>query len=359
MSSSPLPAAKTRSRLFLRCLVLAGLCLATAGVVYLMSTPTRTTEADDAQRLAEHFNRYGPRTELDPKRYTDKDGDLVADLPEKPADRINPPKLIFTGITLDDPRKASAVWKPLVEHLSKEVGRPVEYDTALRKVEPQLTALRDGKLHVTAFSTGSVPPAVNSAGFVPVCVPAHENGTFAYQMEIIVPAGSPAQTVTDLKGRQLTFSTLSSNAGLKAPMYLLSEEHGMYPGRDYTFNLSGGYVQSLRGIASGQYEAASVANDVLRREVARGTIKKEQYRTIYTSGNFPPMCFGHAHNLDPELAGKVRKALLGFSWAGTSVEAEYGPAGLKKFMPVDYKKDWELVRTIDQGMVRLAGGGKP
>jgi len=324
-----------------------------AGAAFVIFSANRSVDTNYSVLLADYARRFGQRAKLDEERYQDRDGDLVADVPQDPARWLKPAKLRFTGITLDEPTKAELLWKPLLQHLEKETGCEVQFDSTLTGVEAQIAAVRDGQLHVTAFPTGSVPAAVNAAGFVPVCVPANADGLYAYQMEIIVPANSSVRTGADLAGRQVTFSAMSSNAGLKAPIHLLREKFGLEPGTDYTFNISGGYSQSIKGIAAGRFQAASIANDVLQREVARGTIKKDQFRTIFKSSDFPPMCFGHPNNLDPELAAKVRQALLSFPWEGTSVAAEYGPIGLSKFVPVSYKKDWELVRAVDAGMLQL------
>jgi phosphonate transport system substrate-binding protein len=343
--------ATARARMF--ALFALALCLAGGAGAFLYVQAQRTTDADYAALVGDYIARFGPRTTLDAK-YVDADGDLVADTPKDEAQRIDPKELVFSGIVFDAPEKAQAVWKPLMDHLAKATGRKTTYAADFGGIDDQLEALRFGKLHIAAFSTGSVPTAVNSAGFVPDVAPADAAGKFAYQMEIIVPAKSPIRSPGELRGKKVTFSNMSSNAGMKAPVYLLNEKFVMKLGNDYSFHLSGSYDRSLEGIASGKSDAASVANDFLRRAVARGSIAAGQFRSIYKSDDFPPLCFGHAHHLEPSLAAKIRESLLSFSWEGTTVAEEYGPAGLSKFVPVDYRRDWALVRTVDEGMLRLA-----
>ena len=119
------------------------------------------------------------------------------------------------------------------------------------------------------------------------------------------------------------------------------------PGRDYAIRYSLGHDQSIKGIAEKKYQAAAVANDVLKRAINNGTIKPDQFRSIYKSERFPSAGFGYVYNLKPELAAKVRDALLKFDWKGTSVEKEFAPSGQTKFVPVTYKDDWSLIRRID------------
>ncbi len=88
-------------------------------------------------------------------------------------------------------------------------------------------------------------------------------------------------------------------------------------------------------------EAAAVAADMLSRiPVASGAIKPDQYRTIFISESFPTAGLGYVYNLKPELAQKIRDALLSFDFKGTSLEEEFSSAKQTKFAPVNYKEDW-------------------
>jgi phosphonate transport system substrate-binding protein len=61
------------------------------------------------------------------------------------------------------------------------------------------------------------------------------------------------------------------------------------------------------------------------------------------------------YNLKPELAGKIRAALLSFDWKGTPLVKAYGPAGKTKFVAISYKDQWSFVRSIDDEIGRMPG----
>ena len=281
---------------------------------------------------------------LDP-RFSDADGDLVADTPADPAQQIDPNPLVFSYVAVEDPSGYRESFKEFMYHLSKVTGRRVEYLMAT-STEEQLIALRDGKLHVTGINTGSVPMAVNVAGFVPVAKLAGEAGA-AYQMEIIVPADSYVKKPEELTGKELALTDAGSNSGFKAPLVLLRSHYSLSPGRDFGIRYTGGHMESIRGIAAKQYAAAAVANDMLSRAAAAGEIQSAQYRSIFKSESFPTAGFGYVCNLKPELAAKVREALSSFAWQGTGVEREFASAQYTKLMAANYKDDWALVRRID------------
>ena len=280
-------------------------------------------------------------------RFTDANNDLVADPPADPAQYVDPPVLYFSYVALEDPTPYQTAFADFLAHLSNVTGKKVEY-LPVTTTNDQLKALRDGKLHVTGFNTGSVPIAAYLCGFVPVCKLATPDGKATLNTLIIVPADSPVQSPSDLKGKELTLTEPNSNAGFKAPVVLLRSQYDLEPERDYIPRFSQEYDDSIKGIAGKQYQAAAVASDVLDRAVARGDIAKNDYRVIFTSESFPTACFGYAHNLKPDLAEKVRQAFDTFSWPGTSLEREFAQSNQGQFVPAGFKDDWSLIRRIDE-----------
>jgi phosphonate transport system substrate-binding protein len=59
---------------------------------------------------------FAPASALD-ARYTDADGDLVADIPTDPADQIDPDTLIFAYTPDEDPAVYATVWDGFLKHM--------------------------------------------------------------------------------------------------------------------------------------------------------------------------------------------------------------------------------------------------
>src|SRR5690606_8149552 len=136
------------------------------------------------------------------------------------------------------------------------------------------------------------------------------DGSYGYEMEIIVPKGSDITAMEDLKGRQLAFVTQTSNSGFKAPSALLASEFGLLEGRDFEAVFSGSHENSILGIANSDYEAAAIANSVLFRMIARDVVSEDDYESIYISRSFPTTGYGMVHNLHPELQEKIKEAFF-------------------------------------------------
>ena len=226
--------------------------------------------------------------------YRDADGDLVADAPSDSGKLEIVDEIGFCLVAGDDPRQTQEEWQDFFQALEKATGKKVSYRADLESLDAQLAALRDGTLHVTAFSTGEVPVAVATAGFVPLASPSDADGKYSYEMEILVPAASGSRSPADLKGKTVAFTAMSSNSGAKAPLMILKDQFNLLPGRDYKHVVSGSHQRSIQGLAAGKYDAVCVANDLLASALAAGDIRAEQYRSIYKSGSFPPLCLGMA-----------------------------------------------------------------
>jgi phosphonate transport system substrate-binding protein len=283
--------------------------------------------------------------ELDP-RFTDADGDLIADVPTDEAQWLDPSVLIFAYTPVEDPAVYAEVWQPFLDHMSELTGKPVQF-FPVQSNAAQIEAMRAGRLHVSGFNTGSNPLAVACAGFRPFAMMAREDGSFGYEMEIITFPGSGIAEVTDLRGRQLAFTSETSNSGFKAPSALLASQFDLLPERDFTPAFSGAHDNSILGVANKDYEAASIANSVRKRMEAREVISADQIEIIYTSQTFPTTGYGTVHNLHPDLQAKVQEAFFTFDWTGTSMEAEFQNSGESQFIPITFKEFWSVIREID------------
>ncbi len=326
---------------------------ALAGVMAISTacaTPSTTTDADPAaDSAAAPVEADCPRPEKMDERFCDRDDDLVADAPTDPSEFVNPDELIFAYTPVEDPSVYREVWSEFLEHMEEVTGKRVTF-FAVDSNAAQLEAMRAGRLHVAGFNTGSNPFAVNFAGFVPFAMMAAEDGSFGYEMEIITHVDSDIQAIEDIDGKQLAFTSPTSNSGFKAPSALLEDEFGLKEQENFEAVFSGGHDNSILGVFNQDYDAAAIANSVLTRMAERGVVDATQLRTIYTSETFPTTGYGYVYNLDPELAEKVKEAFFTFDWEGTQLEAEFGESDEGQFIPITYQEYWGVIRQIDDAL---------
>ncbi|TCM87558.1 phosphate/phosphite/phosphonate ABC transporter substrate-binding protein [Rhodovulum steppense] len=282
-------------------------------------------------------------------RFTDADGDLIADIPEDAAQWIDPSVLIFAYTPVEDPAVYAEAWSDFLTHMEAVTGKPVQF-FPVQSNAAQIEAMRAGRLHVAGFNTGSNPLAVACAGFRPFAMMAAADGSFGYEMEFITYPGSGIEKVEDIKGRTMAFTSETSNSGFKAPSALLAAQYGMEAGADFTPAFSGAHDNSILGVANKDYDAAAIANSVKARMLDRGVITEDQLVVIYQSDTFPTTGYGTVYNLHPDLQEKVREAFFSFDWEGTTLQAEFERSGEAQFIPITFKDNWSVIREIDAAM---------
>ncbi len=316
-----------------------------------MSLPFRVRPlAGMLMGLAMMLGPIAPAGALDP-RYRDADGDLVADPPADPARWADPPSLVFSYTPAEDPSLYARIFAELVDHLARRTGRKVTF-LQVQSNAAMVEAMRAGRLHIAGFNPGTVPLAVACAGFVPFAMMTAKDGSFGYRMEIVTHPESGIEKVEDLRGKKLAFTAETSNSGYKAPSAILRDRFGLVAGRDFEPVFSGKHDNSILGVANRDYPAAAIADSIRFRMIARGMVKPEQLVVIFRSDPFPTSAFGHAHDLHPELARRIREALFDFPWEGTEFAKEFAKhePPLERFVPIRYAETYAIVRAIDRAL---------
>jgi phosphonate transport system substrate-binding protein len=281
--------------------------------------------------------------------FCDANKDLVADTPTDPKKWRNPSTIVFTYTPVEDP----AVYEKMFDHFTKHLAQCTSKKVVFFQVQSnaaQIEAMRAGRLHVGGFSTGPTGFAVNIAGAVPFAIKGGPNGPRSYNLLVISRKDNASiNTLTDLKGRKVAHTSPSSNSGHMAPNALLPKQ-GLTPGTDYKILFSGKHDQSVMGVNSGDYDAATVASDVFERMARRGTIKLEDFRILFKSEPFPTSSFAYAHDLEPKLRDKLVGCFMNYKFTPEMVKAFDGD---DHFAAATFQKDYAVVRQVAE-----AGGEK-
>ena len=272
--------------------------------------------------------------------YCDANRDLVADTPTDPKKLRNPGTLVFAFTPVEDPAIYEKLFRPFMGHLSQCLDKKVVF-FSVQSNAAQIEAMRSGRLHMAAFSPGPVNFAVNLAGAVPFAIRGNSEGSVGMNLKMIVRKDSPFQKIADLKGKKIAHTSPSSNSGNLAPRALFPAI-GLTPDTDYKVVYSGKHDQSILGVKSGEYDAAPVGSDVLQHMTERGVVKADDFRVLYTSDKFPTDAYAYAHNLESALQEKIKQCFYDYK-----VPAEMAKGlGGDRFLPINYQKDWDLVRKV-------------
>ena len=287
-----------------------------------------------------------PRGTLD-KAYCDRNGDLTADLPTDPKQIINPSTLIFSYTPVEDPAVYQKVWDGFIKHLEKITGKRV-------RVLPgavERRAIRGDALR---------PPACRRRQRRRQCArgelrglrAVHDDGgartdSFGYEMEIIVPADSPIKTPADLKGHKIAFTDADLELRLQGAV---GDSEGRLQSRGQA-RLRAGVLrqarqldpwrrqQGLRGRGGGQFGAQPDARPQgvrSRPRSARSTSRRRSRPPAMATSTTSIRSWSRRSRKPSSASpGKARR------WRPSSRRKS-------KFIPIDYKKDWAVLRKIDE-----------
>ncbi len=306
--------------------------IAAAGLATLVFTLTATAADTQACRS---------RGDLD-VLYCDADGDLTADPPKDSKRWKNPKSLMLSYSPQEDPATYEKMWSPYVEHMKSCTAQNVRF-LQVHSSAATVEALRSGRIQFSLLSAGDTPFAVNVAGAIPFANHGTgKGGITTYHLIVVVRHDSAIKSMADLTGKRVAHVAASSNSGNLAPRALFPAE-GVIPDKDYKVLYSGKHDNSISGVVNGDYDAAAVADDVLIRMIQRGVVKATDLRTIYTSQPFPAGSLAVAHDLNPTLRKRIEDCTFSFRFPAELSTAFRGP---DRFMPLNYKRDFESVRRV-------------
>lgn len=284
------------------------------------------------------------RGNLDPL-YCDEDLDLTADVPKDPAKFRNPASLLLSYSPQEDTATYEKLWAPYVDHMARCSGRKARL-FQVQSSAAVVEAFRSGRIQFSMLATGDTPFAVNVAGAVPYAGIGSRTGNvdslLRYHVVVLVKNDSPYRKLADLAGKRVAHTAPSSLSGNMAPRALFTAE-GLTPDKDYKVIYSGKHDNSITGVLRGDYDAAAVADDVLDRMLTRGIVKPNEYRLIYRSKPFPSGSMVLAHDLEPALAKTIRECTLSYRFSPELIQAFQGS---DRYVPLDYKHDFEGVREV-------------
>lgn len=271
--------------------------------------------------------------------YCDTNYNLVADTPTDPTKWVNPSTLIIAISPLEETGTYANEFRDLYQYLESCLHRKI-INYPLQSNEAEIEAMRRGHLHISGFAAGTTIPAVNRAGAIPFAGRGNAQGLVGTKMITIVRADSPYYKLEDLKGKRIAHVSQDSNSGYISALTIFPEE-GLIPQKNYQTIFTGKHDRSIIGVQSGDYDAATVALEVLERMSKRGLITRHKFRIIYESETQPSSSFSYAYNLAPELQAEIKECFYNYRFSDVMRRSFYKS---DRFLPLNFKDHWRPVR---------------
>ena len=206
------------------------------------------------------------------------------------------------------PRGSAESYGPLLEYMAKELNRPVE-PVQRRTYSEVNDLLRTGEVDLAFVCTSAYILGKREFNMQLLVAP-QVNGEKVYRAQLIVPADSPAQSISDLRGILFAFTDPMSFTGRIYPTYLLQQmgesPETFFDSTIFTYS----HDDAIYAVANGVADGASVDALVLDFAIKRDPSLSSRVRVIHTSEPFgiPPVVVGP--NIRPQLQSQIQDVLL-------------------------------------------------
>ncbi|HYI85597.1 MAG TPA: phosphate/phosphite/phosphonate ABC transporter substrate-binding protein [Burkholderiales bacterium] len=187
-------------------------------------------------------------------------------------------------------------WNPILTHVSKKSGVPLELKLAKTAQEGNAIAEKHGYdfLYTNHFFT----PERDRLGYKVIARPAGEG----IRSTIVVPEDSPIQTLQDLSGKDVAFVSPDGFAGYWLPMDALLRAKVKI-----NVVFTGNQEASSAQLRVNKVAAAGVNSSILQRYARRESFN---YRALWTSEIYQDLCIMANPKVPADKVAAVRAAFI-------------------------------------------------
>ena len=260
----------------------------------------------------------------------------------QPTQKKLPQKLVFAFQKQKDPKKIAQTAKKVSEILSTRIGVPVEVMIP-SSYGSSVQALVSNKAQVAYLSSIPFILAKNEAPVQPLLVEERSDKTF-YNSVFVVSKDSPFQSLDDLKGKRMMFTSPTSTSGYVMAYSRLVDDGHLQPKQNPAeyfgdVNFAGGYDRALLSVLNGQADVCAVSDYTMEGPKADIYLTPEQrskLRVLTRTPGVPTHLIAIRSDLPMVLRVKMKEALLRLSKENPELLSDvYGAA---KFVEVDEQR---------------------
>lgn len=244
-----------------------------------------------------------------------------------------------------NPEKVEAEYEPLGEYLSENLGREVELSVPT-SYNAVVEAMASGELDLAYFGGLTYAQARERAEVHPLVTEINpRTHDTTYHSVIIVPADSPVREVSELRGKDFAFGSVSSTSGSLYPAIMLKQA-----GIDYRTDLgettyTGGHDATAQAVAGGRVDAGGIEDRILYDLEEEGAIEEGSVRVIEESEPIEGYPWVVRSDLPDDLEGAIADAYLNME--DPELLDLLGAEGYERVRAEDYDYVEEQARELD------------
>lgn len=230
--------------------------------------------------------------------------------------RTQYPEIVFSIIPSENSDGVLNRYEPFMQHLSKELGVKVTLRVA-NDYAAVIEAMRSGQVHVAHYGPSSYARAhqVTNGDVEPFATAKNSAGAVGYYSVLYVRTDDKAQSIEDLKGRNLCLVDPNSTSGNNVPRFAM-DKMGIDPDKFFGKLLYAGSHENavtalLQGTCDGAFNWWNTETESnLLRMAARGAVKPESVRIVMKSDMIPGSPTTLKRSLPEAMKADIKRAFL-------------------------------------------------
>jgi phosphonate transport system substrate-binding protein len=215
-----------------------------------------------------------------------------------------------TAIPDESPTELARKAAPLMKYLEGKLGVKVEF-TPVTDYAAAVETLVNRKVDLAWFGGFTFVQAnVRSGGKVIPLVQREEDTRFR---SVFITSDPSIKTLTDLKGKDLSFGSASSTSGHLMPRSFLLQA-GLDPDKDFRrVAYSGAHDATIAAVAAGKVQAGALNISVWEKFVADGKVDPAKVRVFFTTPTYYDYNWTVHADMPMAQREKLAQALLALS----------------------------------------------
>jgi phosphonate transport system substrate-binding protein len=240
--------------------------------------------------------------------------------------------------------------KPLIDHLTKELGVPVRGFSA-SEYQGVITAMQNKQVDLAYFGPKSYVVANRIAGAEAIAKELSETGSQGYHAILVVHKDSGWKTLADVKGKRLAFVSPVSTSGYLVPSVALSDELGT-PVETYFSEIAftNSHGSSVQRVINKDIDVAATNDMDLKAMVLAGQASMEPLVEIWRSDLIPGSPMAVRRDLPEGFKKAAQRAFVSFSKNAEEL-AKMGRVGFVEASDSEY----DLIRLLEQKKAEKSG----
>jgi phosphonate transport system substrate-binding protein len=267
------------------------------------------------------------------------------------------PELVMAAAPVENSAGVTDRYTPFIGYLARELDVKV----TLRIVNDYAAVIegqRAGNIHVAHYGPSSYARAwsVTKGGVEVFATFVSADSSEGLYPALFVRADSPAQSIVDLKAKNLCLVDPNSTTGNDGPRFSMSKM-GIDADRFFAKVVyAGSHENAIIAARQGTCDAAfswwaSERDSMILRMAKKSMVKSDEFRLIYKADIIPTAPFAYLANMPTALKETIRKAFIeAYGKDRVAVERLWDGQylGFKAASHNDYEGSVELQRFVDQ-----------